>query len=86
MLRRTGPIPKSLQKLPAAPGLSEIHHYLSAAMEHRGKQVEISWTTPDRLVDFTLNIHCPWRGGDTEWKLFVGKNMRLVWDYKSCDV
>lgn len=86
MLRRTGPIPKSLQKLPAAPGLSEIHHYLQAAMEHRGKQVEISWTTPDRLVDFTLNIHCPWRGGDTEWKLFVGKNMRLVWDYKSCDV
>lgn len=86
MLRRSGPIPKTLQKLPAAPGLSEIHHYLSVAMEHRGRQVEISWTTPDRLVDFTLNIHCPWRGGDTEWKLFVGKNLRLVWDYKSCDV
>lgn len=86
MLRRSGPIPKTLQKLPAAPGLSEIHHYLSVAMEHRGRQVEISWTTPDRLVDFTLNIHCPWRGGDTEWKLLVGKNMRLVWDYKSCDV
>lgn len=86
MLRRSGPIPKTLQKLPAAPGLSEIHHYLSVAMEHRGRQVEITWTTPDRLVDFTLNIHCPFRGGDTEWKLFVGKNMRLVWDYKSCDV
>ena len=86
MLRRSGPVPKSLQKLPAAPGLSEIHHYLSAAMENRGRQVEISWMTPDRLVDFTLNINCPWRGGDTEWKLFVGKNMRLVWDYKSCDV
>lgn len=86
MLRRSGPIPKTLQKLPAAPGLSEIHHYLSVAMEHRGRQVEITWATPDRAVDFTLNIHCPWRGGDTEWKLFVGKNMRLVWDYKSCDV
>jgi GGDEF domain-containing protein len=86
MLRRSGPIPKTLQKLPAAPGLSEIHHYLSVAMEHRGRQVEITWTTPDRLVDFTLNIHCPFRGGDTEWKLYVGKNMRLVWDYKSCDV
>lgn len=86
MLRKSGPIPKTLQKLPAAPGLSEIHHYLSVAMEHRGRQVEIAWTTPDRLVDFTLNIHCPYRGGDTEWKLYVGKNMRLVWDYKSCDV
>ena len=86
MLRRSGPIPKTLQKLPAAPGLSEIHHYLSVAMEHRGRQVEITWSTPDRAIDFTLNIHCPWRGGDTEWKLFVGKNMRVVWDYKSCDV
>ncbi|MBS1991862.1 MAG: DUF4388 domain-containing protein, partial [Cyanobacteria bacterium SZAS LIN-3] len=86
MLRRSGPLPKTLQKLPAAPGLSEIHHYLSVAMENRGRQVEICWTSPDKTVEFTLNIHCPWRGGDTEWKLFVGKNMRLVWDYKSCDV
>ncbi len=86
MLRRSGPLPKTLQKLPAAPGLSEIHHYLSVAMEHRGRQVEITWSTPDRAIDFSLNIHCPWRGGDTEWKLFVGKNMRLVWDYTSCDV
>jgi GGDEF domain-containing protein len=55
-------------------------------MENRGRQVEISWMTPDRMVEFTLNINCPYRGGDTEWKLSVGKNQRLIWEYKTCDV
>lgn len=88
MLKKTGLAAKSLQKLPAAPGLSEIHHFLSLAMEQRGRQVEITWATPDKMMDFSLNIHCPIKGGDTNWKLFLGTGQRaeLLWDYRSCDV
>lgn len=91
MLRKTmGGASKSLQKLPSAPGLSEIHHFLSMAMEHRGRLVEISWLTPDRTTEFSLNIQCPIRGGDTEWKLFSVQQgnlaPELIWDYRSCDV
>jgi GGDEF domain-containing protein len=79
---------KILQQLPAAPGLSEIHHFLSQAMERRGRQVVISWATPDKLVEFSLEIQCPIKGGDTEWKLFSGKDRerKLLWEYKTCDV
>ncbi len=79
---------KILQKLPAAPGLSEIHHFLSQAMERRGRQVEVSWSTPDRLVEFSLEIQCPVRGGDTEWRLYSGqaKDRKMLWEYKTCDV
>lgn len=88
MLKKTSLASKTLQKLPAAPGLSEIHHFLSLAMEHRGRQVEITWATPDKLMDFSLNIQCPIKGGDTNWKLFLGTGNRaeLLWDYRSCDV
>ncbi|HIA55554.1 MAG TPA: DUF4388 domain-containing protein [Candidatus Melainabacteria bacterium] len=88
MLKKTSLASKTLQKLPAAPGLSEIHHFLSVAMEQRGRQVEITWATPDKMMDFSLNIHCPIKGGDTNWKLFLGTGQRaeLLWDYRSCDV
>lgn len=88
MLKKTSLASKTLQKLPAAPGLSEIHHFLSVAMEQRGRQVEITWATPDKMMDFSLNIHCPIKGGDTNWKLFLGtgQNAELLWDYRSCDV
>ena len=88
MLKKTGLAAKQLQKLPAAPGLSEIHHFLSVAMEHRGRQVEITWATPDKMMDFSLQIDCPIKGGDTNWKLFLGRDTRgeLLWDYRSCDV
>lgn len=88
MLKKSGMLNKTLQKLPAAPGLSEIHHFLSMAMELRGKQVEISWPTPDKMVEFSLNIQCPVRGGDTQWKLYSthDKKIELLWDYRSCDV
>ncbi len=87
MLRKSG-IGKVLQKLPAAPGLSEIHHFLSQAMERRGRQVVVSWSTPDKLVEFLLEIQCPLRGGDTEWRLYkgMGKDRQTLWDYKTCDV
>lgn len=88
MLRKTVGMSRVLQKLPAAPGLSEIHHYLSQAMEKRGKQVVISWPTPDRALDFTLEILFPIRGGDTEWNLYSGADRKkeLLWEYKTCDV
>lgn len=87
MLRKTG-IAKVLQKLPAAPGLSEIHHFLSQAMEKRGRQVVVSWATPDKPIEFMLEIQCPIRGGDTEWRLYKrsGKEKDLLWEYKTCDV
>lgn len=87
-MKKSGLIAKTLQKLPAAPGLSEIHHFLSLAMEQKGKQVEITWPTPDKLVEFALNIQCPARGGDTRWRLFSGQGAKweLLWDYQSCDV
>lgn len=88
MLRKTSGMAKILQKLPAAPGLSEIHHFLSQAMERRGRQVVISWSTPDKLVEFSLEIQCPIKGGDTEWRLFSGKDRErhMLWEYKTCDV
>jgi GGDEF domain-containing protein len=88
MLKRNTGLAKILQKLPAAPGLSEIHHFLSQAMERRGRLVVISWFTADKLVEFSLDIQCPIRGGDTEWKLFRGQNRdkRLLWEYRTCDV
>jgi len=88
MLRKSTGMAKILQKLPAAPGLSEIHHFLSQAMERRGRQVIISWSTPDKLVEFSLEIQCPIKGGDTEWKLHTGKEKerKLLWEYKTCDV
>ncbi len=88
MLKKTSLAAKQLQKLPAAPGLSEIHHFLSLAMEQRGRQVEITWATPDKMMDFSLQIHCPIKGGDTNWKLYLGTGARgeLLWDYRSCDV
>ncbi|MBX9666905.1 MAG: DUF4388 domain-containing protein [Candidatus Obscuribacterales bacterium] len=81
-------ITKILQKLPAAPGLSEIHHFLSQAMERRGRQVVVSWTSPDKVVEFSLDIQCPIRGGDTEWKMYSGgeKARKVLWEYKTCDV
>jgi GGDEF domain-containing protein len=88
MLRKSSGMAKILQKLPAAPGLSEIHHFLSQAMERRGRQVVVTWFTPDKLVEFSLEIQCPIKGGDTEWKLFSGKDRdrKLLWEYKTCDV
>lgn len=88
MLRKTNLSSKTLQKLPAAPGLSEIHHFLNLAMEQRGRQVELTWATPDKLMDFALNIQCPVRAGDTQWRLYLGKASQgeLLWDYTSCDV
>ena len=87
MLKKTG-LPVSLQKLPTSPGLPEIHHYLSLALERRGKHVQISWTTADKQMEFILDIISPIKGGDPNWKLQSqhGKKRSLVFDYTSCDV
>lgn len=88
MLKRNSGLSKILQQLPAAPGLSEIHHFLSQAMERRGRLVVVSWFTPDKLIEFSLDIQCPVRGGDTEWRLHSGKDRdkKLLWEYRTCDV
>lgn len=87
MLKKTGP-GAFLQKLPAAPGLPEIHHFLKQALEKRGKHVQISWFTIDRTIEFTLDIISPVKGGDPEWRLYSlqGTKREFIWEYTSCDV
>ncbi|HEY9681246.1 MAG TPA: DUF4388 domain-containing protein [Oculatellaceae cyanobacterium] len=87
MLKKTGPATQ-LQKLPAAPGLPEIHHFLKMALEKRGKHVQVSWFTLDRALEFTLDIISPIKGGDPEWRLYSqrGTKREFVWEYTSCDV
>jgi GGDEF domain-containing protein len=87
MLKKVGPTTQ-LQKLPASPGLPEIHHFLKQALEKRGKHVQISWFTPDQLVEFVLDIISPIKGGDPEWRLYSmqGPRRSLLWEYTSCDV
>ena len=87
MLKKTGPA-AHLQKLPAAPGLPEIHHFLKQALEKRGKHVQVSWFTLDRMIEFTLDIISPIKGGDPEWRLYSlqGTKREFIWEYTSCDV
>lgn len=77
-----------LQKLPAPPGLAEIHQFLQMAMDHPGQSVEIRWNSRDLLARFVLTVTCPMQGKDIKWVLQAGQEDRLqpVWNYTSCDV
>lgn len=88
MLNRNSGLAKLIQKLPAAPGLSEIHQFLSQAMERRGRLVVVSWLTQDKQNEYSLDIQCPLKGGDTEWRLHIGKDRdkRMLWEYRTTDV
>lgn len=77
-----------LQKLPAPPGLAEIHQFLALALDQPGKSVEIRWNSRDLMSRFVLTITCPMRGKDAKWVLQGGQEDRLetLWNYTSCDV
>jgi GGDEF domain-containing protein len=77
-----------LQKLPAPPGLAEIHQFLALALDQPGKSVEIRWNSRDLMSRFVLTITCPMRGKDIKWVLQGGQEDHLesLWNYTSCDV
>lgn len=77
-----------MQKLPAPPGLAEIHQFLALAMDHPGQTVEIRWNSRDLLSRFVLTITCPMQGKDTKWVLQGGQDEQLytLWNYTSSDV
>src|ERR1700733_1317490 len=88
MLRKSG-LPVQLQQLPSAPGLPEIHQYLSLALEKRGRQIQISWDSVDKRAAFVLDIISSPKSSDPQWRLSYsepGKKREVIFDYSSCDV
>jgi GGDEF domain-containing protein len=88
MLRKSG-LPVQLQQLPSAPGLPEIHQYLSLALEKRGRQLQISWGSVDKRVEFILDIISSPKSTDPQWRLSYsepGRKREVIFDYSSCDV
>jgi GGDEF domain-containing protein len=77
-----------LQRLPAPPGLAEIHQFLALAMEHPGQSVEIRWNSRDLMTKFVLTVTCQMQGKDIKWVLRGGQDEHLqpIWNYTSNDV
>lgn len=86
MLRKTPT--RSLPKLPSTPGMADIHTLLSRSLEHRGESFEICWTPADGHAEYALGVECGPKGGDAEWRMYLGTGPRavLLWTYVSCDV
>ncbi|HEY9755490.1 MAG TPA: DUF4388 domain-containing protein [Oculatellaceae cyanobacterium] len=87
MLKKLGIAPLS-HRLPAQPGLAELYHFLSQAMEKPGKQVEISWFNANRKKLLILHLNSNINLRDPSWQLMVqeGAKREILWQHYSCDV
>lgn len=92
MLKKTaepGKVNRSI-RLSETPGLAEIDQFLtqSIADDQVGKTVEVRWFTPDKKIEFMLEVISHQRGGEPEWRFSQTVDGQLVhlWTYVSCDM
>lgn len=73
-----------LQNLPNIP---ELHNVLSGALAKRGTKMQVIWRM-NVIIQFTLEVVCPLKGGDPEWTLFSErqKQRAIVCHYVSSDL
>ena len=86
--KQSAPPPLRLPKLPASPGIDDIHYLLAQAQRNRGRIVEMPWTSADRTVTWMLTVKCDAGGGEPAWLLYKGDvpNAPLAFSYVSGDV
>src|SRR5215813_535491 len=69
--KHAAPPPLRLPKLPASPGIDDVHYLLAQAQRNRGRTVELPWTTANRSVSWMLTVKCD-PSGDPAWLLYKG--------------
>ncbi len=69
--KQSAPPPVRLPKLPASPGIDDLHYLLAQAQRNRGRTVELPWSSANRSVSWMLTVKCD-ASGDPAWLLYKG--------------
>jgi hypothetical protein len=87
MLKKSGLLPQA-NRGAVPPDITELHQLLSQALEKRGQNLQMSWRSVDMMTTYTLNLVCPYKGGDPQWQLTSElRGIRTpMFVYGSCDV
>lgn len=93
MLRKTATPQAKVNRsirISQTPGLAEVDQFLEQSMSaaHVGKTLEVRWFSPDKKLDFVLEVTGHQVGGDPEWRLSqaVDDESEHLWTYVSADM